>query len=276
MAIYFASSDESGSFRKKMSKSYIRSHPYYVRATVITLASDWKKLRSELNSLRQQFRIPNNVEVKWSHIWSIWKHNKNQEKIPSKKPYCILGNICSYEDLLDFANKVFGFLANLDFVKIIISVSDNSLPINIPEVWHLERHLQEHMQRIEMELQASQDNLAVLFFDPISKEKDKALRNAYFQIFQSGDFIQKYSHIKDSLNMEYSHHSAGIQLADFIAGCFAGMLRGFRKSAELFHGNVKPYLRKSPSGQVLGYGIREVPRDDTFRLFLRGKLEESP
>jgi hypothetical protein len=76
MAIYFASSDESGSFRREMSKRYIRPHPYYVRATVITLASDWKKLRNELTSLRQQFRIPNNVEVKWSHIWSIWKHSE--------------------------------------------------------------------------------------------------------------------------------------------------------------------------------------------------------
>lgn len=275
MAIYFASSDESGSFRREMSKRYIRSHPYYVRATVIILASDWKKLRNELNSLRQQFRIPNNVEVKWSHIWSIWKHNKNQEKIPFKKPYCVLGNICSYKDLLDFANNVFGFLANIDTAKIIISVSDNSVPINIPEEWHLERHLQEHMQRIEMELQASQDNLAVLFVDPISEEKDKALRNAYFKIFQSGDFIKNYSHIKDSLNFEFSHHSAGIQLADLIAGCFAGMLRGFSKSAEFFHEKVKPYLRKSPNDQILGYGIREVPRDDNFRLFLQGKLEES-
>ena len=185
MAIYFASSDESGSFRKKMSTKFIRSHPYYVRATVRTLASDWKNLRSELAGLRQEFRIPNSIEIKWSYIWSIWKHNKNHEKIPNKKPYYILGNICSYEDLLSFANNVFGLLDNLDNAKVIISVSDNSVPNDIPEEWHYERHLQEHMQRIEMELQDRQENLAVLFVDPISEEKDKALRNAYFKIFQS-------------------------------------------------------------------------------------------
>lgn len=272
MTIYFASSDESGSFRRKMSKRYIRSHPYYVRATVITLGSDWKELRNQLTSLRERFRIPNIVEVKWSYIWSIWKHNKNNEKIHKKKPYCILGNICRYDELLDFVSHLFEILANLSYKKIIISVSDNNVPIGVPEEWHLERHLQEHMQRIEMELQASQDNLAILFADHISAEKNKALRNAYFKIFQSGDFIRNYSHIKDSLNIEYSHQSAGIQLADFIAGCFAGMLRKFDFSTKLFHERIKPYLRKGPNGQILGYGIREVPRNADFRSFLQGKL----
>lgn len=79
-------------------------------------------------------------------------------------------------------------------------------------------------------------------------------------------------HIKDSLNLELSHHSAGIQLADFIAGCFTGFLRGWRFSTESCKELILPYLRKSDDGEVLGYGIREIPRDGEIRSEIDDKL----
>ena len=76
-----------------------------------------------------------------------------------------------------------------------------------------------------MELQEKVDNLCILFIDPISEEKNKHLRDHYHELFYSGDYIQKYKHIKDSLNIEFSHQSIGIQLADFISGCTIGALK---------------------------------------------------
>ncbi|MBA7700662.1 hypothetical protein ES703_109385 [subsurface metagenome] len=98
------------------------------------------------------------------------------------------------------------------------------------------------------------------------------LREVYHDIFVEGDFINKYMHIKDSLNLELSHHSAGIQLADFISGCFTGFLRGWSFSTESCKELILPHLRKNDDGEVLGYGIREVPRDEEIRAAIDDKL----
>lgn len=272
MPIYFASSDESGGFRKSASQRFIRSNPYYSRATVLTKAEDWKALRQRLSNLREKYNLPAGVEVKWSQIWSIVKHERNGEQISPNREYYLISSYLSSSQILDFADEVLQFMGNIDYCKIIITASDNNIPITIPESWHLERYLQEHMQRIEMELQNDSENLAVLFADHLSQDKDKYLCDAYHEIFKSGDFIRQYSHIKDSLNFEYSHHSAGIQLADFIAGCFNGILRGFDQSTNIFRARIKPYLRTDSRGMIMGYGIREVPRNDDFRRYITDKL----
>ena len=134
-------------------------------------------------------------------------------------------------------------------------------------------HMQEIMQRLEMELQTKDENLCTLFIDPVSEETNKFLRDIYFELYQKGDFIKRYSHIKDSLNMEYSHQSVGIQLADYIAGSFGGFLRGFDISKTIFLNKIKKFLRTDSHGEVFGCGIREVPRNTLLRKQLKESLE---
>lgn len=268
MPIYFASSDESGNYRCDASEKFIKSNPYYSRCTILTKANDWKALRQSLHDIRMQYELPDQVEVKWSHLWSILKHEKKGERIPGNRPYSLLGLYLNSSKVLDFVYGVLGFLNTIDYCKIVITVSKNKPHDNVPETWHLERHLEAHMQRIEMELQEGDDNLAIVFADPLSEDKDKWLRDAYHNIFRGGAFIKNYSHIKDSLNFEYSHHSAGIQIADFVAGSFNGMLRGFSDSSTIFHERVKPFLRCSKNGNIMGYGIKEIPTNGEFRRFV--------
>jgi len=89
---------------------------------------------------------------------------------------------------------------------------------------------------------------------------------------QKGDFIQHYSHIKDSLNLEYSHHSVGIQFADYVAGSFGGFLKGYEKSKEIFNKRIRPYLRTGRNREILGFGIMEVPTSDKVRTHIMEKL----
>ena len=89
---------------------------------------------------------------------------------------------------------------------------------------------------------------------------------------QRGDFIREYSHIKDSLNLEYSHHSTGIQFADYIAGSSGGFLKEYPKSKEIFNVRVMPYLRTGDKGEILGYGIIEIPKNKKVRAYIKKKL----
>ena len=59
--------------------------------------------------------------------------------------------------------------------------------------------------------------------------------------------------------MEYSHHSVGIQLADYIARAFLGFLKGYKNSKEIFINRIKPLLQNI-NGEIMGYGIRSTEK----------------
>jgi len=268
MGVFFAFSDENGEYQQKRTEKFVKSHPYFIRATYIIRGMEWKLLSQRYADLKSARGLPLDKEIKWSYVWSLRNYQKNNRPIPENKDFYFLKDF-DYRELIDFVKEALGLLNDLDYKKVIITVTYNHYCPSINEVNLYKMHLQEHMQRIEMELQGSDENLAVLFLDPISKKKNELLRNAYHLLYNKGDFIENYRHIKDSLNFENSHQSVGVQLADYIAGCFSGFLKGYTRSVEMFCEEVAPHLRTSQGDDPFGYGIREVPRENNVRNIIR-------
>lgn len=271
LSIYFAFSDENGKYKKDIDEKFIKSSPYYVRDTFLMLASDWKKLNMRFRRVKQRFNLPLEKEIKWSYLWSLRKYQRDDRNIPENKPFYFLKDI-DYKELINFVDLSLELLSDLNYFKIIITITSNRHCPGINENDIYKMHIQDNMQRIEMELQDQKDNLCVLFIDPISEKMNRFLRNAYFDMCQKGDFIQYYSHIKDSLNLEYSHHSVGIQFADYIAGSFGGFLKRYEKSKEIFNTRIMPYLRTGSNREILGFGIMEVPTNEEVRTYIKEKL----
>ncbi len=278
MSIYFGFSDESGCYQQAKEPKFLRSHPFYIRSTLLIKADEWKQLNEEFQNLKIHYDFPLDKEIKWSYLWNIRIHQKKKEEIPDDRSYKFLETY-DYKDLISFVEACLALLNNLSYKKIIISHTKNATCGSINEKSMLKMHLQEHMQRVEMQIQTrSEENLAILFFDPISKRTDKLLRDIYFDLFKSGDFISEYKHIKDSLNIENSHQSVGIQLADYIAGAFSSMLKGisssnYERGKELYLEYVHPNLRKY-NGTIWGIGIREVPSMMSYRKYLSNEFNK--
>lgn len=278
MSIYFIFCDEYGKYQKEKTEKYLKSHPYYIRATLIINASEWKKLNSDFIDLKKNYNLPIEKELKWSYLWTLRSYKKNNKKIPEKDDIKYFEHF-DYHVLIDFVTDSLNLLKQLNYSKIICTITNNKKVNNICEVNILKMHLQEIMQRIEMELQNDSNNLGVFFIDPISKEKNALLKNIYFDLFQNGDFIKNYSHIKDGLNIEYSHQSVGIQITDYIAGAFGSFIKSFdsnnyEKGVNMFLNSIHPLLRKSDNGNIWGYGIREVPSNIDFRNYLKSNFDK--
>lgn len=271
MSIYFAFSDESGRYIKNRNEKFVKANPYYERVTFLMLASDWKNLNTKFRKIKECFHLTLEKEVKWSYIWSLFKYQRNGRNIPEKEPFYFLKDR-PYNELIEFVDLSLALLSNLNYLKIIITVTSNAHCLRINEDAILKMHIQDNMQRIEMELQSQEDNLCVLFIDPVSAEKNRLFRNIYFDLYQQGDFIQHYSHIVDSLNLQYSHHSLGIQFADFIAGSFGGFLKGYENSNKIFKNRIRPYLRTGDNNEILGFGISEVPKNKDVRTYIKEKI----
>lgn len=276
---YFCFSDECGGYNQMMSSKQLISHPFYIRTTLLMNSKEWKHLNNEFRTLKIKYSLPLSKELKWCNLWSIKSYQTTPKKYPLDKEIEYLGDY-DYLKLIEFVNESLGLLKSLKEKKIIATYTKNSPKNSLTEKLLLKYHLQEHMQRLEMELQNNENNLGVLFIDPLNKSKDELFRNIYNELFEGGDFLTKYKFIKDSLNIENSHHSVGIQITDYISGTFNSILKvspknDYKFGVQMFYEHVYPNLRKNRNGAIQGFGIREVPRDGNVRAWIIEKLKSN-
>lgn len=273
MATYFCFSDECGDYRVGMTSKQLVAHPFYIRSTLIINSDEWKALSIAFKELKSYYDLPLSKEIKWSYLWNLKHFQIKKKRIPIGHEIRFLHKY-DYDLVVEFVGDALNLINQLTEKKIIITYTNNTDGLCYNEKRMLSMHLQEHMQRVEMELAGNKsDDLAVIFFDPVSPEKNEYLRELYFELFESGDYVN-YSHIKDSLNIENSHHSVGIQLADYISGAFSSLVKSSPKSinyadgVKMYFDSVHENLRRSWSGGIQGYGIREVPSSRNHRQWL--------
>ena len=127
MSIYFAFSDENGEYKKDMNENFIKLSPYYVRATFLMLASDWKKLNMGFRRIKQRFKLPLEKEIKWSYLWPLRNYQRDGRNIPENKPFYFLKDR-DYNEVIDFVDSSLTLLSDLNYVKIIITVTPQVNP----------------------------------------------------------------------------------------------------------------------------------------------------
>ena len=243
---------------------FLRAHSWYVRSTVFFQALEWKELERRFQELKNIYDLPEKNEIKWSFAWSLKSHRKTGKLFKEKDKYYFLKDY-NPDKLERFLVEAVALLKNLSNCRVIYTVTNNNICPRIHESRLLKMHLQESMQRLEMDMENNDDNLCILFIDPVSPEKDKTLREAYSDLYRNGDLFKRYGHIKDSLNIEHSHHSVGVQMADYLAGAFGSLLNGRDLGKEVYRGTIHDIVRKKNDGKVSGYGVREVPGSKQVR-----------
>ena len=266
MAIKFGFSDECGSYMPIRSDRQNQIHPFYIRSLFLMNGDDYKTLTNDFKSLKNEFGLPQK-EIKWAHIWSLRSCQKKNNIPKESKEFYFLKDF-DYHTIIDFAEKSLLLLKELESCKTIYTITDNKSDAKFSEKDLFKMHITSLLQRVQFETQMKSNDLTVLFFDPIGDKKSKLLRETYFDIQTNGDFVKNYTHIKDSLNLEYSHHSTGIQIADFLAGVITGVLKGYGRSIEIFNKAVYPTLRNY-NNKILGAGICEIPSNKSKRDELR-------
>lgn len=275
MSTFLVFSDETGQYKTGASSNFYRKYPYYIRSAVILDVESWSTLKTEFHNLKRMNNLPIDKEIKWSYLWLIKQHQDSKENIPPDRPYYFLKEI-PLQELLIFVTKSCELLTKCSNCKIILTVTFNDITQTATEENIYKWHLQELMQRIEMEIQSNSDNFAIIFFDFINSRVNKLLRDAYNSIYLAGDFIKQYKHIKDSISFEFSHQSFGIQMADYVAGIFKGVLRDYEYAKDLYFTHLYSLIRNDNStGQILGYGVREVPSDNYYRSLLIQRVIKS-
>ena len=274
MPVFFAFSDESGKYKEERTEKFISKNPYYCRATVIMDAGEWTRLQEDFVLLKKDLLgMDLRQDIKWSYIWSLYKHFQKGERIPSTKPYFSLRSH-SLDTLVEFIRRTLQLLSVCKTSRILFTVTFNqkerTKPVKIEEI--IKQHLKNTLDKTESEMKKIKESLCIFFFSPEEPRVEKYLKRAFLKI-SGQNFSRQYPHLKDSLNFELSSQSFGSQLADYCAGVFNGCLRLYPQSIDLFRHQLWPKIIKD-NNQVLGQGIKEIPANAKNRIYLQNVLEE--
>ena len=272
MAVFFGFSDESGKYKKERSDKFISKNPFYCRSVVILEAHDWMKLRNKFYLLKKNFlKIGREQEVKWSYIWSLYKHFQKGEPIPQNKPYFALGDH-PLDKLVDFIRKVLQLLKECQSSRIILTLTFNDRkktgPLETKEIIKL--HLNHMFELAEREMRKIRESVCVFFMSREEPALERIIKQAFLEIHRESP-PQKYLRIKDSLNFEYFPQSFGGQVADYCAGVLNGCLRLYPQSIDLFRHQILPKILKEKN-RILGYGLTELPKNSKNRDLLQSIL----
>ncbi len=265
MDIYYAFSDESGLYEVEASNRFLKNHPYYVRATVLFKVDEYADYQKQVHELNMRFSIPPYEEIKWSDIWSKERNQPRNDFVAQLPPDAPRTYIAS----------IFEFAKSADSVKLILTCTKNGSNIaNNDTMFRF--HLQEAFQRVNSELE--NNGFATFIIDELPSQIADQAKTVSHWLIDKGDIV-KYTSLYSGVLFEKSNLSAGIQLADYIAGIFNSFLKSidsntgnYQYAKELFFSFIKPRLRRSRDGRIMGYGIREVTRDDQLRRKIREAL----
>lgn len=261
MEAYFAFTDECGVYQKNRSKKFLKSNPFYVRATVIISLEDYIKFQTEMDRLKEELNIKPSIEIKWAHLGNAIKNNYK------KTPHTL-----TKEQIIRYFTDILSLISKMDAVKIYYTFTPNSKIGHVGEAALIKMHLQNALQRIQTTM-SEKDGYAIVVADDLN-DKTKCLKQAIYELTTHGDFVS-YTNIKKSLYVDFSNQCQGLQLADICAGVFTSVLKlisssekdkhkytiGYNLFLEFLYRNTRNILIHPPFYQVYKYGIKEVPHE---------------
>ena len=146
----------------KKTDPIVRRYPYFIRSTLVIRADEWESLRDEIDCLRSSIALTApTAEIKWSHLWQLKRFENRDAKVGPKHAPAFLHN-CSFSEALHYVEESLKALQGLGYARVILTVTDTGRCQRIAEANLYKMHLQEAMQRIEMELDNTNDICVVL------------------------------------------------------------------------------------------------------------------
>ncbi len=247
--MYILFIDESGTPPKPGAR-YPR---YFVMAAVIVPEGSWCAIRDAL--LGMKIRRGIRGEIKWRHFAPGNEETKN----PMRK--------LAQADRDSIREEMFGIIcAPRHGIVSIAAVCSAEAAYRIAsvagqdDIYHLTyKVVTERFQYfLQDRSQKTRTEFGIIVCDHRGGNDDKRLRSHHQRLLHAaGGFTSDYKNLIESVFLQPSHQSIGIQLADLVAGA---VWRRYERDDDRFLKLADKSFRRSESGRVMGYGIVKVPK----------------
>lgn len=228
--------------------------PYFIISGIIINEAQWHDIAGEFKSLKAKLEYNIRGEIKWRFFGPT-----NQDAHNSVAHL-------DQEHRDSFRNEMYDILIKRKAVKIISCIASVAAAyqtdyVNSQEdLYHytykcVSERFQYFLQ--DMERTAGSKQLGLIVADHRGKRQDEALQRRHHALIdQNAPMFSQYPNYIETLFLTPSHNSVGIQFADMVAGAVG---RKFNANDDHFYNRIEPAFRKSPAGNVNGYGIVKFP-----------------
>ncbi len=126
--------------------------------------------------------------------------------------------------------------------------------------WYSYKQLTERFQYYlqDLERTVGQRVHGIIVCDHRAPKDDQRLRELHHQLIDSGKAtVSRYQNLIEGLFIAPSHLSVGVQFADMVAGA---VFRRFKGQDDRFFSQIENSFRRSPGGNLEGYGLVRFPK----------------
>lgn len=224
---------------------------YFVVGGVIIPESAWTPVKDRLLGLKARRGIRG--EFKWRYF----APGNAEQRNPMR-------HLCqSARD--EIRKELYQIICRTKGIKSIAAICSAAAAYQMPSIsdqsgiYHLTyKTVTERFQYYLQDVTDAPCARGIVIADHRGKDDDKGLR-AHHQMLlhSSAEFVSTYKNLVESLFLQRSELSIGIQLADLIAGA---VWRKFERNDAVWYGHMETSLRRGPNGDPSGYGIIRVPK----------------
>lgn len=247
-------SDEAGQYYRYPTIKNINSDPFYVRSGVYISTEDYINFQRDIDLLKANYGVPNNQELKWSDIYAVQKKRFRNDFL---KDY-------SDKDIMEYITYYLNTASEYNSIKFLFTITKNKIQNSADKDYITFIHLQNIYQRAQLDAKNNNSDFYLVIIDDINEETLNGLRKKCSDLLHSGDRFVQYSNVNQSLLVEKSEQSAGIQLADYSAGIFNSVAKRYILSQNnydyansLYLSYIAPHIRNYYK-RILGYGIIRI------------------
>ena len=239
--------DESGT-PPKQDKDRPR---YFVLGGAIIHEAAWHRIRDALLGLKAQYKIRG--ELKWRYFAQA----NTDERNPMRRLLSDERDKIRHQMYEIMKNTGVTTIAAICSAKAAYAMPSTT---TMDDIYHLTyKALSERFQYYLQDLGKTETGWAygVMVADHRGAADDLRLRRHHEMLVHSGaEFTSNYNNIIESVFMQPSNLSVGVQLADMVAGA---VWRKFEKNDSKWFDIMEPTLRRSKHGGTAGFGIVKVP-----------------
>ena len=210
--------------------------------------------------MKADFDLPNNQEIKWSDVYSIQKKRYRKDFLSRY----------SDKNIMDYISKYLNYSNKYTSIKFIFTVTKNKEQNSADKDYINFIHLQNIYQRAQLDAKNYNKDFYLVVIDDMNEETLDVLRKKCSDLLHHGDKFIKYSNVNQSLLVEKSEQSAGVQLADYSAGIFNSVAKryilahnNYDFANQLYLSYIAPRIRNYYK-KLSGYGIIQITNKITI------------
>lgn len=228
---------------------------YMVIGGVIIPEGAWHGVKRDVNRVKQKFSIKG--EIKSKHFGAKAKADNN--------PLAHLGP----DDKSIVREYLFSILTRRRSIKLLscvtcvesaykldsVKTKDDIYNLTYKGVTERFQYFLQDSTRVTGQFQ-----YGLIISDHRMQQDDERLRARHHDLIDKADkFTSEYKNIVETVLFSPSHVSPGLQLADMVAGA---VYRAYQYRDGRFASKIKSAFRTSPTGEISGWGIVKMPKEN--------------